>query len=170
MLLISANEVGKRGAQHLRVIEATRAANVGLLAHTSLLRADRSTLILAEEHRTGSSDERPSDALRAEYNAQQRSIDGDVAASRVLDVPEISKAVHEKVDPSASRADHLCQHLLRHFRDLAGFRSLFSVRREKQQSPCKPLFTVVEELIDQVSLDAKIPLQDVRKEAVGESG
>ncbi len=52
VLLISANEVGKRAAQHLRVIEAARAANVGLLAYTSLLRADRSTLILAEEHRT----------------------------------------------------------------------------------------------------------------------
>lgn len=52
VLLISANEVGKRAAQHLRVIEAARAASVGLLAYTSLLRADRSTLILAEEHRT----------------------------------------------------------------------------------------------------------------------
>lgn len=52
VLLISANEVGKRAAQHLRVIEAARAANVGLLVYTSLLRADRSTLILAEEHRT----------------------------------------------------------------------------------------------------------------------
>jgi NAD(P)H dehydrogenase (quinone) len=52
VLLISANEVGKRAVQHLRVIEAARAANVALLAYTSLLRADRSTLILAEEHRT----------------------------------------------------------------------------------------------------------------------
>ena len=51
-LLISANEVGKRAPQHLHVIEAARAANVALLAYTSLLRADRSTLILAEEHRT----------------------------------------------------------------------------------------------------------------------
>jgi NAD(P)H dehydrogenase (quinone) len=52
VLLISANEVGKRAAQHRHVVEAARAANVNLLAYTSLLRADRSTLMLAEEHRT----------------------------------------------------------------------------------------------------------------------
>ncbi len=51
VLLISANEVGKRAAQHLRVVEAARAAGVGLLAYTSVLRADHSTLGLAEEHR-----------------------------------------------------------------------------------------------------------------------
>lgn len=52
VLLISANEVGRRADQHRRVVEAARAANVGLLAYTSLLRADRSSLMLAGEHRT----------------------------------------------------------------------------------------------------------------------
>jgi NAD(P)H dehydrogenase (quinone) len=42
VLLISANEVGKRATQHLRVIEAARAVVSGLLAYTSLLRADTS--------------------------------------------------------------------------------------------------------------------------------
>jgi NAD(P)H dehydrogenase (quinone) len=51
VLLISANEVGKRAAQHRRVIDAARAARVGLLAYTSLLHADGSTVTLAEEHR-----------------------------------------------------------------------------------------------------------------------
>lgn len=51
VLLISANEVGKRAPQHLRVVEAARAARVGLLVYTSVLHADRSTLGLAEEHR-----------------------------------------------------------------------------------------------------------------------
>ena len=51
VLLISANEVGKRAAQHLRVVAAARAAGVGLLAYASLLRADVSKLALAEEHR-----------------------------------------------------------------------------------------------------------------------
>ena len=51
VLLISANEVGKRATQHLRVVDAARAAGVGLLAYTSLLRADTSRLALAEEHR-----------------------------------------------------------------------------------------------------------------------
>jgi NAD(P)H dehydrogenase (quinone) len=52
VLLISSNEVGKRAAQHIRVIEAAREAGVGLLAYTSLLRADTSRLSLAAEHKT----------------------------------------------------------------------------------------------------------------------
>lgn len=58
VLLISANEVGKRAAQHLRVVEAARAARVGLVAYTSVLHADRSSLGLAEGtqgHRAGHS-------------------------------------------------------------------------------------------------------------------
>jgi NAD(P)H dehydrogenase (quinone) len=51
VLLISANEVGKRAMQHGAVIDAARRAGAGLLAYTSLLRADTSTLHLAEEHR-----------------------------------------------------------------------------------------------------------------------
>jgi len=51
LLLISASEVGKRTPQHQAVIDAARRAGVKLLAYTSLLHADRSTLGLAEEHR-----------------------------------------------------------------------------------------------------------------------
>lgn len=51
VLLISSSEVGKRAAQHLRVIEAAREAGVSLLAYTSVLRADMSRLALAAEHR-----------------------------------------------------------------------------------------------------------------------
>ena len=51
VLLISANEIGKRAAQHRRVIDAASQAGIGLLAYTSLLRADRSTLALAAEHK-----------------------------------------------------------------------------------------------------------------------
>ncbi|HEX6924366.1 MAG TPA: SDR family oxidoreductase [Longimicrobiaceae bacterium] len=50
LLLVSANEVGQRLAQHRNVIDAARAAGVGLLAYTSILRADRSTMQLAVEH------------------------------------------------------------------------------------------------------------------------
>jgi NAD(P)H dehydrogenase (quinone) len=52
LLLISANEVGKRGPQHQAVIEAAKAAGVGLIAYTSILHAPTSTIGLAEEHRT----------------------------------------------------------------------------------------------------------------------
>ncbi len=51
LLLISANEVGKRSAQHQAVIDAAKAAGVGLIAYTSILHAPTSTIGLAGEHR-----------------------------------------------------------------------------------------------------------------------
>ncbi|WNJ94850.1 SDR family oxidoreductase [Vibrio ruber] len=50
VLLISSSEVGQRVEQHRAVIEAAKAANIALLAYTSILNADRSSLMLAEEH------------------------------------------------------------------------------------------------------------------------
>lgn len=50
ILLISANEIGKRAVQHQAVIEAAKRANVKLLAYTSILHADTSNLFLALEH------------------------------------------------------------------------------------------------------------------------
>ncbi|UMY18879.1 SDR family oxidoreductase [Methylobacterium organophilum] len=51
LLLISSSEIGQRVAQHRNVVEAAKAAGVGFLAYTSVLRADTSPLGLAEEHR-----------------------------------------------------------------------------------------------------------------------
>ncbi len=51
LLLISANEVGKRAPQHRAVIDAAKQAGVKLLVYTSLLKADDSTLSLAAEHK-----------------------------------------------------------------------------------------------------------------------
>ncbi|GAA1610744.1 SDR family oxidoreductase [Actinoplanes couchii] len=50
VLLISGNEVGQRVPQHTAVIDAAKAAGVGFLAYTSILRADTSPLGLAPEH------------------------------------------------------------------------------------------------------------------------
>lgn len=50
VLLISGNELGQRIAQHQAVIDAAKEAGVGFVAYTSLLRADTSKLLLAEEH------------------------------------------------------------------------------------------------------------------------
>lgn len=50
VLLISSNEVGQRVGQHQAVIDAAKAAGAGLLAYTSLLHADTSKMLLAEEH------------------------------------------------------------------------------------------------------------------------
>jgi len=50
LLLISANEIGKRAQQHKNVIEAAKNAGVKWLVYTSLLHADTTTLNLAGEH------------------------------------------------------------------------------------------------------------------------
>ncbi len=50
-LLISSNSIGRRVAQHQNLIEASKRANVGLVAYTSVLHADGSLLGLAGEHR-----------------------------------------------------------------------------------------------------------------------
>lgn len=50
VLLVSSNEMGRRLSQHQHVIAAATAAGVKLLAYTSILRADTSTLNLAAEH------------------------------------------------------------------------------------------------------------------------
>ncbi|MGV9857910.1 NmrA family NAD(P)-binding protein [Gordonia sp. NPDC003425] len=50
LLLVSSSAVGARVSQHTNVIEAAKAAGVGVIAYTSILRADTSTLALATEH------------------------------------------------------------------------------------------------------------------------
>jgi NAD(P)H dehydrogenase (quinone) len=50
VLLISGSEPGRRVPQHAHVIEAAKAAGVGLLGYTSLLRADETKMLLASEH------------------------------------------------------------------------------------------------------------------------
>lgn len=51
LLLISANEIGRRTPQHKAVIDAAIQARVPHLIYTSLLNADHSPLSLANEHR-----------------------------------------------------------------------------------------------------------------------
>lgn len=51
VLLISSSEIGQRTPQHRVVIEAAKHAGVKLLAYTSILHADTSSLGLASEHR-----------------------------------------------------------------------------------------------------------------------
>ena len=51
LLFISSNELDGRVAQHRNVVEAATAANIELIAYTSVLHADRSPLGLAEDHR-----------------------------------------------------------------------------------------------------------------------
>lgn len=50
VLLISSSEIGQRTQQHQSVIDAAKRAGVSLLAYTSILHANTSTLMLAKEH------------------------------------------------------------------------------------------------------------------------
>ena len=51
LLLISANEIGRRTPQHKAVIEAAQHAKIPYIAYTSLLNAHVSPLALAKEHK-----------------------------------------------------------------------------------------------------------------------
>ena len=50
VLLVSSTELGQRAAQHANAIDAAAAAGVSLIAYTSILRADTSTMLIAAEH------------------------------------------------------------------------------------------------------------------------
>ncbi|GAB3263819.1 SDR family oxidoreductase [Kineosporia babensis] len=50
LLFISASEPGRRIPQHKNVIDAAKAAQVGLIAYTSIANADRTTMKLASDH------------------------------------------------------------------------------------------------------------------------
>ena len=52
LLLISSNDLGGRLKQHIAAIDAAKAAGVKLIAYTSILHTDTSTLDLTIEHRT----------------------------------------------------------------------------------------------------------------------
>jgi len=51
LLLISSNDLGGRLMQHKAAIDAAKAAGVKLIAYTSILHTDTSTLTLTQEHR-----------------------------------------------------------------------------------------------------------------------
>ena len=54
-----------------------------------------------------------SSSLLVQDHTQKGVVDANLAV--VLDETQFSELVHEKIDPRACRADHLCQHLLRYF-------------------------------------------------------
>jgi NAD(P)H dehydrogenase (quinone) len=51
LLLISSSEVGRRVTQHRNVVDAAAENDVDYLVYTSMLRADSSPLLMAEEHK-----------------------------------------------------------------------------------------------------------------------
>lgn len=51
LVLISSNDFKDRVGQHIRVVDAAKAAGVGRVIYTSLLRADTSAMLLAADHK-----------------------------------------------------------------------------------------------------------------------
>ncbi|SCL40701.1 NAD(P)H dehydrogenase (quinone) [Micromonospora pallida] len=52
LMFVSGSEAGRRTVQHRNVVTAAREAGVGLVAYTSIVKADTSSLVLAAEHLT----------------------------------------------------------------------------------------------------------------------
>ncbi|MFJ8582761.1 SDR family oxidoreductase [Micromonospora sp. NPDC093277] len=51
LMFVSGSEVGRRVVQHGNVVTAAKAAGIGLVAYTSIPKADTSSLVLAAEHK-----------------------------------------------------------------------------------------------------------------------
>ena len=60
LLLISSNDVADRATPQRNVVEAAKRAGVGLLAYTSILRADTAKMTMAEDHKATEEDIRAS--------------------------------------------------------------------------------------------------------------
>ena len=84
---------------------------------------------------------------------QQGRVDLKIAV--VIDVTQLPKPIHKVTHAGASRADHVRECLLADFSD---HRLLFSLLAEirQQQSPRQPLLAGIEQLVDQVFLDADV--------------
>src|ERR1700737_2302298 len=81
---------------------------------------------------------------------------------------QFPKFVHEETHPGPGRSDHIRKRLLADFReDRLRFLVLAKVRQQQEQ-PGKPFLTRIEQLIDEVCLDADGPSQKVGNEHLGE--
>jgi hypothetical protein len=99
--------------------------------------------------------------LVVQDNAQEGIVDAKLAI--VLDEAQLSEFVHETIDPWARCADHLRQHLLRHF----GKHLLRLVRRaisrQQQKRACQPFLAGVKELVDEILFDSDVCVTAYRR-------
>jgi hypothetical protein len=94
----------------------------------------------------------------------------DLKAAVVIDEAEAAEFVHEKIDAGSGGADHLGKRLLAERRnDVLGPFVLAEIC-EQQKNPRQALFAGIKELIDQVFFDAKIPMQQIGNEQLGNFG
>ena len=86
----------------------------------------------------------------------------------VIDEPQPLELVHEEIHARPGRADHFRERRLRDLRDGLLRFVLLAVPCEQQERPGQPLFAGVEELVDEVFLDADVPRQHVSDEPIGQ--
>jgi hypothetical protein len=80
----------------------------------------------------------------------------DLQLSVVLDEPKLPEFIQKKADPRAGRPDHLGQRRLRDIGDHGFWLSFLAKISQQQEDPRQAFFTGIEELIDEIFLDAKI--------------
>src|SRR3984893_11206551 len=108
-------------------------------------------------------------SLVVQNDIQQWTVDFDAAvAAVVVNEAQFSKFVHEGTHAGSGRSDHIRKGLLADFRkDRLRFVVLAKVRQQQEQ-PGKPFLTRIEQLIDEVCLDADGPSQKMGNEHLGE--
>ena len=106
LLLISANEVGRRTPQHKAVIDAAQQAGVPYIAYTSLLNADHSTLGLAQEHRETESLIKASGLQYTFLRNNWYSENYLAGVTHTVEIGTLSGAAGEGKISSAARADY----------------------------------------------------------------
>src|ERR1700731_650451 len=90
-------------------------------------------------------------------DVQQRAVDLQVTV--VINQAHFSKPVHEKAHARSRRADHLRERFLAYFcNDRLGLPFLAELR-EDEKKPSQALLAGIEQLIDQVRLDADVARQ-----------
>src|ERR1700724_1981868 len=89
--------------------------------------------------------------------------------AHLVNKPQFSKLVHEETHPGPVRADHIRKRLLADFReDRLRFLVVLAKVRQQQEQPGQPFLTRIEQLIDEVRLDADGPSQKMGNEHPGE--
>ena len=92
----------------------------------------------------------------------------DVEPAVVVNQAHLFEPIHEETDARARGPDHCGKCFLTNLRnDLLWFTFLPEMSHE-QQDPGQPLLAGIEELIDQILLDANVPSQHIGKEQRGE--
>jgi len=106
VLLISSNDLEHRMSQHKGAVDACKAAGIKLLAYTSILRADTSSLALAQDHKATEAYLRDSGVpyvfLRNGWYFENHT----EALAAALEHGAILGAAHDGRFASASRADY----------------------------------------------------------------